>query len=82
MAHIPPISVIADEPPDDGSVMIICWLKASGDYVHEGEPLCELETSKASVTLDAWTDGVLRIHVPAGTRMSITDEFCTIEPAK
>ncbi|ELV13769.1 CD44 antigen [Tupaia chinensis] len=38
---------------------IVKWLKKEGDAVSAGDALCEIETDKAVVTLDASEDGIL-----------------------
>ena len=43
------------------------WLKASGEYVEQGEILLQLETDKASVEVIAEVSGVLHISVTEGT---------------
>ena len=43
------------------------WLKADGDIVKLDEALCELETSKASLPINAPSAGRLKILVEAGT---------------
>jgi pyruvate dehydrogenase E2 component (dihydrolipoamide acetyltransferase) len=46
---------------------IVQWLKAEGEQVVKGEPLAEIETDKATVEIDAPTDGVLaQISAVAG----------------
>jgi len=35
------------------------WLKKTGDEVHRGEPLVEIETDKVNSELEAPADGVL-----------------------
>src|SRR3954469_3906845 len=43
------------------------WLVAEGDAVHEGDVLAEIETDKATMELNAYSEGVLlRILVPDG----------------
>lgn len=47
---------------------IVAWLKKEGDKVSSGETLAEVETDKATMELDAFTDGVLlHIAVKEGT---------------
>ncbi len=47
---------------------IIGWLKSEGDAVEAGETLAEVETDKATMELDSYTDGVLlHIAVKEGT---------------
>ncbi len=41
---------------------IVAWLKKEGDQVESGETLAEVETDKATMELDAFTDGVL-LHI-------------------
>jgi pyruvate dehydrogenase E1 component beta subunit len=44
------------------------WLKAEGDMVKSGQVLCEIETDKATMEVEAVDEGRLaRILVPAGT---------------
>ncbi|KAJ8023450.1 Pyruvate dehydrogenase protein X component, mitochondrial [Holothuria leucospilota] len=44
------------------------WLKQEGDAVSAGDALCEVETDKATVTMDSDEDGILaKILVPEGT---------------
>ena len=40
-------------------VVLLEWLKAGGEYVEKGEPICVLETDKANVDLPAPEAGVL-----------------------
>ena len=44
------------------------WLKAEGDVVKSGQVLCEIETDKATMEVEAVDEGVLaKIVVPGGT---------------
>ena len=44
------------------------WLKAEGDVVKSGQALCEIETDKATMEVEAVDEGTLaKILVPAGT---------------
>ncbi|XP_008570043.1 PREDICTED: pyruvate dehydrogenase protein X component, mitochondrial [Galeopterus variegatus] len=48
---------------------IVKWLKKEGEAVSTGDALCEIETDKAVVTLDASDDGILaKIVVEEGTK--------------
>ena len=60
--------------PDFGTtveqVKVVRWLKQVGDPVKKGEPLCEVETDKATVDLESVAEGVLLAQVvPAGTEL-------------
>jgi pyruvate/2-oxoglutarate dehydrogenase complex dihydrolipoamide acyltransferase (E2) component len=59
---------------------VVQWLKEPGDQVSEGEPLLEVETTKASVVIVAPVSGVLKeILVQAGETWDIANGVCTIE---
>ncbi|XP_075402024.1 pyruvate dehydrogenase protein X component, mitochondrial [Tenrec ecaudatus] len=48
---------------------IVKWLKKEGEAVSTGDALCEIETDKAVVTLDAGDDGILaKIVVEEGAK--------------
>ncbi len=67
-------------------VVIGSWLKQEGDFVNLDEPLCEVETDKATQEMPATATGILRIVAKAGTTLKIGDLICRIEetnaPAK
>ncbi|XP_077994895.1 pyruvate dehydrogenase protein X component-like [Glandiceps talaboti] len=47
---------------------IVAWLKKEGDKVEPGDALCEIETDKATVTMEIEEEGILaKILVPEGT---------------
>ena len=46
------------------------WLKAEGDSVQKGEPLAEIETDKAVVTVESSLSGVvLKLYYPEGEQL-------------
>src|SRR6185369_1623231 len=47
------------------------WFKKTGDSVLKDEPLCEIETDKITLDLNADAAGVLSITVPEGTTVAI-----------
>ena len=47
------------------SVVLLKWLKQVGEEVKRGEPLCEVETDKASTELESVTKGTLLKQVVA-----------------
>ena len=52
------------------SVLLSRWLKQEGDGVQKGEVICEIETEKASVEIEANANGALRkIFIEAGTQI-------------
>ncbi|MBI3942987.1 MAG: hypothetical protein HY326_08240 [Chloroflexi bacterium] len=44
-----------------GEFLLVKWFKREGDAVHAGEPLCEIEVSKANTDLEASADGMLSL---------------------
>lgn len=52
-------------------VTLSSWLKKDGDYVAEGESVCEIESDKASMELPAPSAGVLKILAEAGSELKI-----------
>jgi 2-oxoglutarate dehydrogenase E2 component (dihydrolipoamide succinyltransferase) len=51
--------------------LVAKWYKADGVLVHKDEPVCELETDKITLELNAEADGALRIKVPQGETVKI-----------
>jgi 2-oxoglutarate dehydrogenase E2 component (dihydrolipoamide succinyltransferase) len=47
------------------------WLKPNGSYVEANEPVCELETDKAALEVNAPVAGVLSIVVPEGSTVQV-----------
>ena len=47
------------------------WIKKDGEYVNEGESVCEIESDKASMELPAPSSGILKILAKAGDELKI-----------
>ena len=58
------------------------WMKADGDFVQMDEPLCEIETDKATLPLPAETSGILKIVLQTGETAQVGDVLCSIEPSE
>lgn len=52
-------------------VTLSSWLKKDGDYVTEGEAVCEIESDKASMELPAPNAGLLKILAESGAELKI-----------
>lgn len=50
---------------------VLKWLKADGDAVAKGEPLVEIETDKATMTVEAPESGTLRIIAGEGDTLDV-----------
>ena len=60
-------------------VQVATWLKQPGDTVSRNDELVELESEKASQTLEADQDGVLQeIRVAAGEFAKVGDVLCVL----
>ncbi|MBX7182827.1 MAG: 2-oxoglutarate dehydrogenase complex dihydrolipoyllysine-residue succinyltransferase [Bacteroidia bacterium] len=59
-------------------VEISRWLKQDGDYVEKDEELAEIDSDKATLTLNAEHSGVLKIIVQSGT-VKVGDVVCSID---
>lgn len=57
------------------------WFKNTGDVVKRDEPLCEIETDKITLDLNADAAGVLTISVSEGTTVSVGTTIGMIEEA-
>jgi 2-oxoglutarate dehydrogenase E2 component (dihydrolipoamide succinyltransferase) len=54
------------------------WFKKSDELVKKDEPLCEIETDKITLDINADADGILSIQVPEGTTVAIGTVVGTI----
>jgi 2-oxoglutarate dehydrogenase E2 component (dihydrolipoamide succinyltransferase) len=62
-------------------VQIARWLKSDGDYVEKDEELCEIDSDKATLTLNAESSGTLKILVKEGETVPVGQVVCTIDPS-
>ena len=60
-------------------VVLLEWLKAGGEYVEKGEPICVLETDKANVDLPALEAGVLQPLKEVDAAISVGEVIARIE---
>lgn len=61
-------------------VTLSSWQKKDGEFVKEGETVCEIESDKASMELPAPTSGVLKIIAAAGSELKIGAKLGEIDP--
>jgi len=59
-------------------VEISRWLKNDGDFVEKDEELAEIDSDKATLTLNSEHSGILKIIVQSGT-VKVGDVVCTID---
>lgn len=63
-------------------VTLAKWLKKSGEFVKEGELICEIESDKASFEIPADVSGVLAIRVNEGATVNVGASIATITPGE
>lgn len=63
-------------------VTLAAWHKADGDFVEEGEILCDIESDKATIELPADSSGVLKITAEEGADLTIGAVIGTIQPGE
>ncbi|HET6420371.1 MAG TPA: 2-oxoglutarate dehydrogenase complex dihydrolipoyllysine-residue succinyltransferase [Geobacteraceae bacterium] len=51
--------------------LLVKWHKKDGETVHKDEPLCEIETDKITIELNAEADGILSIRAREGKTVKI-----------
>src|SRR5262245_8675576 len=61
--------------------VLVQWLKNEGDQVAVDEPICELESDKATVDLPAPTSGILHPKKKAGESAHVGEVIAEIEEA-
>ena len=64
---------------NDDEHLIQTWLVADGEVVSAGQPIAEVETSKATVELEAKGSGLLRIVSAAGRTVRVGEIIYAIE---
>ncbi len=60
-------------------VTLSSWMKKDGEYVNEGEAVCEIESDKATMELPAPSSGVLKIIASAGSELKIGAVIGTLD---
>ncbi|MFQ5584376.1 MAG: biotin/lipoyl-containing protein, partial [Calditrichia bacterium] len=61
-------------------VTLAKWLKKSGEFVKEGELVCEIESDKASFEIPADVSGVLTTRVKEGETVNVGASIATLTP--
>ncbi|MCT4642965.1 MAG: 2-oxoglutarate dehydrogenase complex dihydrolipoyllysine-residue succinyltransferase [Bacteriovoracaceae bacterium] len=61
---------------------LAAWLKEDGDYIEEGDLICELETDKANMELPADGEGVLKIMAEEGEDVKVGAIIATLVPGE
>src|SRR5436190_1683062 len=59
-------------------VQIARWLKKDGDYVEKDEEICEIDSDKATLTLNAEASGQIKLLVKEGDTIEVGKAVCSI----
>lgn len=60
-------------------VEIANWLVKDGDYVSKDDELCEIDSDKATLTVNAEESGTVKILAAAGEKVAVGATICTID---
>ena len=60
-------------------VEISNWLVKDGDYVSKDDELCEIDSDKATLTVNAEDAGIVKILAAAGEKVAVGAVICTID---
>ena len=63
-------------------VEIANWLVESGDYVEKDQEICEIDSDKATLTINAEESGEINILVSPGEMVPVGSIICTIDNSK
>lgn len=60
-------------------VEIARWIVADGDYVEKDAELCEIDSDKATLTVNAEEAGTVKILKPEGEKVNVGEAICSID---
>jgi 2-oxoglutarate dehydrogenase E2 component (dihydrolipoamide succinyltransferase) len=60
-------------------VQIAHWIKKDGEFVEKDEEIAEIDSDKATLTLSAEANGILKILVQEGETVAVGSVVCTID---
>jgi 2-oxoglutarate dehydrogenase E2 component (dihydrolipoamide succinyltransferase) len=60
-------------------VVIARWLKKDGDYVEKDDELCEIDSDKATLTVNAENSGVFKALANEGDTVAVGSIICNID---
>lgn len=60
-------------------VVIARWIKADGEYVEKDDELCEIDSDKATLTINAEESGALKIMAAEGDTVNVGQVICSVD---
>ena len=80
------MAIIEHKVPSPGEsiteVVIARWIKADGDFVEKDEELCEIDSDKATLTVNAEESGQLKIMAAEGDTVKVGQVICAVDSSK
>lgn len=77
------MAIIEHKVPSPGEsiteVVIARWIKADGDYVEKDDELCEIDSDKATLTVNAEESGKLKIMAAEGDTVKVGQAICSVD---
>jgi 2-oxoglutarate dehydrogenase E2 component (dihydrolipoamide succinyltransferase) len=77
------MAVIEMKVPSPGEsiteVVIAKWLKKDGDYVEKDEEIAEIDSDKATLTINAEDSGAVKLLAAEGDTVKVGQAICTID---
>jgi 2-oxoglutarate dehydrogenase E2 component (dihydrolipoamide succinyltransferase) len=77
--------IVEQKVPSPGEsiseVVIARWLKKDGDYVEKDDELCEIDSDKATLTVNADEAGAFKALAAEGDTVTVGSVICTIDTA-
>jgi 2-oxoglutarate dehydrogenase E2 component (dihydrolipoamide succinyltransferase) len=63
-------------------VMLSRWLVQDGNFVEKDAEIAEIDSEKATLSISAEADGVIKILIPEGETIAVGTVICTLEPSE
>jgi len=77
------MAIIEHKVPSPGEsiteVQIARWIKQDGDYVEKDDELCEIDSDKATLTINAEENGQLKILAKEGDTVKVGQVVCSVD---
>ena len=77
------MSILQQKVPSPGEsiteVIIARWLKKDGEYVEKDEAIAEIDSDKATLTLNAEDNGAIKLMAKEGDTVKVGDVVCSID---
>jgi 2-oxoglutarate dehydrogenase E2 component (dihydrolipoamide succinyltransferase) len=77
------MAILEHKVPSPGEsiteVVIARWIKADGEYVEKDDELCEIDSDKATLTINAEDNGALKIMAAEGDTVKVGQVVCSVD---